>query len=81
MRLRFWSPEQLTSHQAAERCGVAVSTLCHWIKVGWLKAQQRKGKYYVNLPEVQALVRLHRLVKYPRRRSRPSSQRVRSLQD
>ena len=70
---RFWSSEVLTSHQAAARCGVAVETLCHWIRAGWLQAQQRDGKYYVKLPEVQALVRLQHLVKRPKRRSASSS--------
>jgi hypothetical protein len=75
MRLQFWAPEVLTSHQAAARCGVAVGTLCHWIKVGWLAARQRNGKYYVSLPEVQALVRLQRLAKRPKRPAGTPSRR------
>jgi predicted site-specific integrase-resolvase len=79
MRLRFWSPEVLTSHQAAARCGVSVQTLCHWIKAGLLAAQQRDGKYFVNLAEVQALLRLRRLVKRPRRVPRSASSHSRPL--
>ena len=79
MRLRFWSPEVVTTHKAAARCGLSLQTLCHWIEAGLLHAQQRGGKYFVKLSEVQALVRVRRAVKRPKRVPGSSSSSSRPL--